>query len=351
MATFTLAALRGATVDLGDGLRLSNFRNDGSSINPNLILIDTIDGADLGLRVRVADGAATTAGATQNVGIDFELNAPAFILEGASMSLDDFGFANPNAGGLATATLSQQRPAPNIGIDLAINNEPGGADFPSAADIITGGPVQRFRFEYDLTVDPNNGVAATIGRSTILFDLVGDNNGVPPGFDGLQYIASYTDLIAAFGANRAAGEQHYLSNGQAEGRQADLFGETQYLQNYGDLQAAFGTDVNVATSHFITNGANEGRVDDAPSPAQIDGLQYIASNADLIAAFGANAAAGQQHYVSNGQAEGRVLDNFNETQYLANYADLQAAFGTNGDLATQHFITNGFAEGRTDFLI
>ena len=112
LATFTLAALRGATVDLGDGLRLSNFRNDGSTINPNLILIDTIDGADLGLRVRVADGAATTAGATQNVGIDFELNAPAFILEGASMSLDDFGFATPNAGGLATATLSQQRAAP-----------------------------------------------------------------------------------------------------------------------------------------------------------------------------------------------------------------------------------------------
>ena len=167
-------------------------------------------------------------------------------------------------------------------------------------------------------------------------------------FDGLQYIASYPDLIAAFGANAAAGEQHYLSNGQAEGRQADLFGETQYLRNYGDLQGAFGSDVNAATAHFISNGFAEGRVDDAPSPAQIDGLQYIASNADLIAAFGPNAAAGQQHYVDNGQAEGRVLDNFNETQYLANYADLQAAFGTNGDLATQHYITNGFAEGRTD---
>ena len=206
------------------------------------------------------------------------------------------------------------------------------------ADIITGGPVQRFRFEYDLTVDPNNGVAATIGNSTIQFDLVGDGNGLPAGFDGLQYIASYGDLVAEFGANGAAGEQHFLNNGQAEGRQADLFSETQYLRNYGDLQGAFGTDVNAATAHFITNGINEGRVDDAASPAQIDGLQYIASNADLIAAFGANAAAGQQHYVSNGQADGRELDNFNETQYLANYADLQAAFGTNADLATPHFI-------------
>ena len=65
MATFTLAELRGATVDLGDGLRLSNFRSDGSTIDPNLILVDTIDGADLGLRFRVADSAATTADATQ----------------------------------------------------------------------------------------------------------------------------------------------------------------------------------------------------------------------------------------------------------------------------------------------
>ena len=90
------------------------------------------------------------------------------------------------------------------------------------------------------------------GRQTeIRFDLDGSGGGggggLPADFDGLQYIASYSDLIAAFGANAAAGEQHFLSNGQAEGRQADLFSETQYLRNYGDLQAAFGTDVNAAT--------------------------------------------------------------------------------------------------------
>jgi hypothetical protein len=279
------------------------------------------------------------------------MNAPAFILEGASISLDNFGFAAADAGGAVIASLAQRRPGPNIGIDLAINNEPGGVDSPFGAATINGGPVQRFKFEYDSTIDPNNGVAATVGQTTILFDFVGDDNGVPPGFDGLQYIASYVDLIAAFGANRAAGAQHYLTAGQAEGRQADLFGETQYLRNYGDLRGAFGTDVNAATSHFITNGLNEGRIDDAPSPAQIDGLQYIASSADLITAFGPNAAAGQQHYVSNGQAEGRVLDNFNETQYLANYGDLQAAFGSNTDAATAHYLTSGFGEGRTDFLI
>ena len=44
-------------------------------------------------------------------------------------------------------------------------------------------------------------------------------------FDGLQYIASYGDLIRAFGANEPAGKQHYEQFGQAEGRQSDLFDE------------------------------------------------------------------------------------------------------------------------------
>ena len=350
MATFTLAALRGRTIEVG-GLTLSNFRNDASTIDPNLILVDTVEGGNLGLRFRVADAAATTASATQTIGIDIELNAPAFILEGAAMSLDGFRFATPDAGGVSTATLSQQREVPNIGISLAADNRPGAPDLLTDADIINGGPVQRFRFEYDLAVDPENGVAATIGGTTLVFDLVGDGNGLPPGFDGLQYIASYTDLIAAFGANRAAGEQHFLGNGQAEGRQPDLFSETQYLRNHGDLQAAFGTDVNAATLHFVASGAGEGRNDDAPSPAQIQGLQYIASHPDLITALGVNAAAGQQHYAGFGQAEGRALDTFNETQYLANYTDLQLAFGNDGEAATAHYIASGAAEGRNDFLI
>lgn len=350
LATFTLAELRGNTIEVG-GLTLSNFRNDASTIDANQIFVDTIEGSDLGLRIRVADGVGTTARETESIGIGFELVAPAFILEGASMSLDGFGFGTADAGGRTEVSLSQRRAVPNIGIDLVLDNAPGGLDLDRGADIINRGPVQRFKFEYDLTTDPANNVPATIGRTTLLFDLVGDDNGLPQGFDGLQYIASYADLAAAFGANRVAGEQHFLSNGQAEGRQADLFSETQYLKNYGDLQGAFGTDVNAATSHFITNGLAEGRVDDAPSPAQIDGLQYIASNPDLIAAFGANAAAGQQHYVANGQAEGRVLDNFNETQYVANYADLQGAFGANTEAATAHYISNGFAEGRDDFLL
>ena len=43
--------------------------------------------------------------------------------------------------------------------------------------------------------------------------------------DWLQYIASYGDLIQAFGANPVAGEQHYLTYGRDEGRQLDIFDE------------------------------------------------------------------------------------------------------------------------------
>jgi hypothetical protein len=37
-------------------------------------------------------------------------------------------------------------------------------------------------------------------------------------FNGLECIASYADLRAAFGANKAAGEAHYANFGAREGR-------------------------------------------------------------------------------------------------------------------------------------
>jgi hypothetical protein len=81
------------------------------------------------------------------------------------------------------------------------------------------------------------------------------------GFDGYQYIASYGDLIEAFGANERAGAFHFVSNGFAEGRVRDNFDAAQYLANYPDLQAAFGTDEAAATIHFINSGYFEGRTD------------------------------------------------------------------------------------------
>ena len=54
--------------------------------------------------------------------------------------------------------------------------------------------------------------------------------------DGLEYIASYGDLVAAFGANAAAGRAQFVQAGRAEGRERDTFDEVQYL---ADCMATF----------------------------------------------------------------------------------------------------------------
>ena len=168
--------------------------------------------------------------------------------------------------------------------------------------------------------------------------------------DGLAYVATYADLIIAYGQSAdvaLAGSQHFYSQGQAQGRfyeGGSFFDAQGYVENYADLAAAFGTgatlDKAAASLHFIQTGVFEGRLGQ-------DAVAYLASNPDLIAAFGADEGAAVAHWQAFGRFEGRDL-NFDGAQYLANYADLRAVFGTDVAAATRHFVTNGFAEGRTD---
>ena len=93
--------------------------------------------------------------------------------------------------------------------------------------------------------------------------FTGDNatkplSGVDNQTFGLKYIASYADLIAAFGTNAEAGIAHYLQSGLQEGRSAGFDAEF-YLARYADLRAAFGTDANAAAMHYISFGSHEGR--------------------------------------------------------------------------------------------
>jgi lysophospholipase L1-like esterase len=172
-------------------------------------------------------------------------------------------------------------------------------------------------------------------------DTIGRFEGRVASFDALEYTASYRDLSAAFGANEDAGATHYILHGRAEGRSVAFEGLA-YIASYDDLIAAFGANRDAGSAHYITNGRAEGRT------ISFDGLQYIASHGDLIAAFGADAAAGSAHYINNGADEGRDRDSFSAYQYLQNHADLRAAFGTNVEAATQHYIEHGFEEGRDD---
>jgi hypothetical protein len=164
-------------------------------------------------------------------------------------------------------------------------------------------------------------------------------------FDGLEYIASYGDLMDAFGAAAEAGASHYIQAGRFEARTVTFDG-LEYIASYGDLMRAFGADGDVGVSHFIQAGRFEGR------STTFDGLEYIASYTDLIIAFHAQVAAapdiGATHYIIAGYFEDRATDLFDATQYLANYADLRAAFGSDLEAVTLHYITNGYFEGRTD---
>ncbi|QDG74418.1 RHS repeat domain-containing protein [Labrenzia sp. PHM005] len=112
-----------------------------------------------------------------------------------------------------------------------------------------------------------------------------------------------------------------------------------YIATYPDLMGAFGADAAAGTNHYFTHGRNENRY---PS---FNGLRYIASHGDLIGRYGANRNAGAEHYITNGFSEGRAI-NFDYSIYLRNYPDLRAAYGNNPTTATQHFILYAASEGR-----
>ena len=157
-------------------------------------------------------------------------------------------------------------------------------------------------------------------------------------FDASNYLASYTDLLAAFGDDLGIARVHYFDFGVDEGRSFDSFDEASYLASYSDLLAAYGTDTDSALIHYINYGYSEGRAVDT-----FDENSYLASNTSLIGTV-TDAAA---HYVSTGYAADLALDSFDEFSYIASYADLITAFETDGEAATQHYVEYGYAEGRS----
>jgi hypothetical protein len=157
--------------------------------------------------------------------------------------------------------------------------------------------------------------------------------------DALRYIASYGDLIQAFGADAQKGRSHYQDYGIKEGRKI-TFDPNRYMASHPDLIRAFAGNEEKATRHYIEWGFKEGR------QSTFDPLAYIASYADLIAAFATDALAAARHYIDWGYNEGRrVL--FDALAYLAKYADLRAAFGADTTAAARHYIEWGSKEGRT----
>ncbi|WP_279589250.1 beta strand repeat-containing protein [Rhizomicrobium electricum] len=168
------------------------------------------------------------------------------------------------------------------------------------------------------------------------------NNGLAEGrkisFNALNYIASYGDLVVAFHDDQLAATEHYLKNGYYEGRKA-TFDPLAYVCSYNDLVISFRDDQTAAAEHYIKNGYWEGR------RVTFDPLAYVCSYNDLVIAFGDNKTAAEEHYIKNGFWENRKVT-FNALAYIASYTDLIAAFGDDAQAAEEHYIRNGFWEGR-----
>lgn len=157
-------------------------------------------------------------------------------------------------------------------------------------------------------------------------------------FDGLSYIAGYSDLRAAFGTNAAAGEQHFDRYGFGEGR-ASSFNALDYIASYSDLRATFGTNATAGAEHFILYGANENR------SVSFDGWAYLASYGDLIQAFGPDETAASRHFILYGAGENRETT-FDALAYGSANSDLAAVFGTDQEALARHYVMYGYVEGR-----
>jgi methionine-rich copper-binding protein CopC len=168
------------------------------------------------------------------------------------------------------------------------------------------------------------------------------NNGKAEGrtisFNALNYICSYGDLVVAFHDDQLAATEHYLKNGSYEGRKV-TFDPLAYVCSYSDLLIAFHNDKTAAAEHYIRNGYWENR------KVTFDALAYVCSYDDLVIAFHNDKTAAEEHYIRNGYWEGRKVT-FNALAYIASYTDLIAAFNDDVQAAEEHYIRNGFWEGR-----
>lgn len=168
-------------------------------------------------------------------------------------------------------------------------------------------------------------------------------------FDEGFYLERNPDVAqaVALGAFRS-GFEHFLSFGQAEGRDPSvLFDENYYLTNNQDVDDAVKAGAfRSGYDHFLSFGIFEGR-----NPSRLfDNSRYLTENQDVALAVEDGAfRSGFEHFLSFGQFEGRQpkLELFDEDFYLDNNQDVATAVANGGfSSGFEHFILFGQAEGR-----
>jgi ELWxxDGT repeat protein len=144
------------------------------------------------------------------------------------------------------------------------------------------------------SVHPNN-LAGVVHANDLA--LSGDVTGPHNFIDMLNFVASYGDLINAFGTNQQAAQNWYNTR---EPNRAETFDGLDYVASYGDLIHALGANNDAGATHYIDYGHNEGRV------TTFDVAGYESTHPDLVGKFSSNDAF-LTAYITHYRATGTLL--------------------------------------------
>lgn len=126
--------------------------------------------------------------------------------------------------------------------------------------------------------------------------------GIEAVFDEHYYADKYPDLKEAYGYDREALLEHFMTFGLSEGRQMnELIDIVAYRENYQDLEDAFGDDWDAYVEHYLSYGAFEHR----DNGTDFDPVDYLNRYSDLQAALGDDILEAYRHYEEYGKQENR----------------------------------------------
>ncbi|MCR5032156.1 MAG: hypothetical protein K6A92_04780 [Lachnospiraceae bacterium] len=119
-------------------------------------------------------------------------------------------------------------------------------------------------------------------------------------FDYVAYADTYPDLKEAYGYDKQKLYEHYINNGQKEGREAKTLD--------GEVVSSDATPVTGNPGTLTLTVTRSSLL-----PQQyFDAAYYAEHNPDVVAAFGNNAKKMYAHYVNNGEKEGRAAFSTND---------------------------------------
>lgn len=139
-----------------------------------------------------------------------------------------------------------------------------------------------------------------------------------------------------YGGSRYSGGCSFISDRLNHSDEEAL----KYIASYKDLVRAFGPSPQRGREHFEQHGCREGR------SILFDPIQYVAGYDDLIRHIGFNENEALRHYFQHGYRENRSIDRFCGRTYANIFHDLKRAFGHDEHRLAIHYMEHGFREGR-----